>query len=510
MFPVLLRGRAVAGLLNQVAMLVGFTVLVMLLLLVYGFLFGGKAAEDPLPNPNQPARLISDESSMEEFSNEIAVASTKDLTNFLKKTWAPKSNPEPELVRIERVRKRLKAAEQLLLLDSSPEEYKLAVQVKLMALTDLYYRSIEGNFRLDVKEDLDQLKRFSESLVSAGDSTLRKDARVVLLNISLVEAAQETESDPQKSIDLIVSFLNDFRAEPKEAADMLGAMFPGILKLNPKFGLNLANGLMPVSNAIEEHRNLFRELRDQALVSATGLIQKQNRAMVGRADDVKELQRISRELAADPQGGAYLLFAVERVAHWFESEQKLKEAKQIYQSLLDTAQNRATQELVGLVTQAAKDGMKRCELVGKKFEFRGNDVIGAPLNPETFNGHLTVLFFFSAENNEISAELSAISERLTKLANRQVRFIVIFMETKSSHLMEDLVLRYPLIRFVLRSDDSEQLPSMYSQYPSHQVPQAILVNPEGQVFQIAVRPIDVFSIVNHWLDTYELKSKPVD
>jgi hypothetical protein len=485
-----------------------------ILLMAYNFFFG--SAEPPMTSVDSDSAtkqtgsvekpFLSDSMSFKRFAEEVAVSKQADLAGYLERT--NKLGPIDERVpaRIERNRRRVKAAEQLLKLDCTDEEYELAIKAKLRALSSIYNTAMDSGFQIEVTEDADELRKFSQSVSSDGDEEIRLDARLTIAGIDLIESAKlaEKEQAPEQAADQnaksIRQLLNDFPDNSK-VTEYLQSVFPVILKTSPSFAEQLTEKLLAFSDDFKQghQAELLRSLYDLTKITSADTRNKMENVFVGGEDAKQELISIAREFASDVSGGASLINELEILTNWMESVQEYATALEIYQLLLESASKRSTTELVNMAERAARHGKARCELVGKKIELRGERLAGGQLAAEQFEGNFVVVLFLTFERLNAEALLNEIAGELENLANRRVKFIAVTLDKSPDPAFNELALRFPAIEFLKLGAEDADPPSIHMQYPAHIIPQAILISPDGVLIRTAIKPLEINHVVNEEL-----------
>jgi hypothetical protein len=501
-----IKKKVSSPLANFLGMVAGFIILLITLLLVYGAIFGEpKSNSSPGAWETVDTELVppaasglSDLLTSTEFQKLLASAEVEDLVSFLIAMNAREPKPEPVPVRIERNRKRVKAAEQLMLLDVTRDQYELAAQSKLFALSSIYNTALESKFALEVNEEADQLLEFARSLVSDQSVELKLHGRLTILGLELVENSRRENalSLVQDSAELVLDVLRDFRGSPV-AFEYFENILPRILANNESFGLQLAAALAAQAAEFDaEHAaRFFRNMYDVTLLTPMTLRKRLDN--LWPRDDTQKAKLIEDglQLAADPQGGENVLNELALLMHWAEHEGDVESATRISQTLLDSASSRATPKLVELTSQAGKDGLRRCQALGQVLQFNGTTYSGSPFDPNQYDNHFVVILFLSFEKMDFRAFLTEHNAEFLSMAGRGVKLIAVSLDYNRDQSLEKFLERYPHLKFVTRGEEGTPEPIFY-QYPAQMIPQAIIVNPRGTIVRTALNPFELTENLN--------------
>lgn len=497
-----------SSIVNFLSLVVGFTVLVIIALTGFNYFFGSKDASETSADASNAVDskeaiverpLLSKSLSVEAFAKEIATAKVTDLMDYLKQSEVLGAMDERVPARIERNRRRVMAAEQLMLQDCTDEEFRLAAKAKLLALSSIYNTSLDTGFQIEVSEDADELKRFAQGLSLEPDDAIRLDARLTIAGIELIESAKLKDAQPNvdQAANSIIELLKDFPDEEK-VVGYLQMVYPSILELNPDFGLQLTQKLIPHGAEFKQKHQaqLFRNFYDLAKLATTKLKSKRENVFAGGEEATQELYSIADELASDPNGGEMIIQEFQLLVHWMEQEQEFARALKAYQSIIESAAQRSTTELAEKAREIGRDGILRCNLIGKQFEFRGERIVGGQLDADQYKGYFVVVMFLTFERMNVEALINEIYPEIASLANRQVRFIGVTLDKNPDPAFSALATHFPLIEFLQRGKDDDQPPSIYGQYPAKIVPQLILINPDGVVIRTGKSPTELSQVVN--------------
>jgi hypothetical protein len=501
---VLKKRKFSSPLANFLAMFGGFTVLITALLLLYSALFteaqpsstdGDPQITDSITEESSSKIGLSTSATMTEFMKSLSSATAQELFDFLIKMNIAKSAQESIPVRIEWNRKRVKAAEQLMLLNSTSEQYELAAMSKLLALSAIYNLALESNFSLNVDEESDQLLKYAKSLINDSSTSLKLHGGLTVLGLELLETSKSPDalSKVDEKVTLLLNLLRETPESPEAVTKYFEMIFPRILKEHEAFGIELAKGLVKHQAEFDsdQAKHFFEDMYDTSVLVPKKLRRKLDSIWSGDEEQIQELIQLGLELAADTQSGEMVLNELALLTHWLEQKQDYEDAKLIYQVLLDTASERSTPRLATRVTRDGNHGLQRCQAVGNKLEFVARLIDGSQLEASQFNNHFVVILFASYERMNYLKLLNELNSEFASLSNQNVKFIVAFLEQNPDKSLAKVLERYSLIHFVIGDESFDPSPTILQQYPAHIIPQAIIVNPRGVVVRTALKPLEM-------------------
>lgn len=482
----------------------GFIVLLTSVLLLYGAIFGepdpsslnGETPDVATDSQKLAGKFdLSASLTMNEFMTLVSTAKPDELDDFLVAMNSATNVQASVPVRIEQNRKRVKAAEQLMLLDCTRAQYELAAMSKLLGLSAIYNLALEANVPLEVTEESDQLLRFAHSLTTDSSSSLKLHGGLTVLGLRLLDVSKQPDalSKTDEMLELTLKLLRDFSDSPEVILRYLEQIYPRILQHNQDFGLEYATRLLQHRSEIqsEQAQQFFRDLYDSTVLLPMKLPELLDSGFVLNEAHYQKLLGHALQLASNPKTGEKARFELEKLTHWLEQNEKLDDAKRIYEKVLEIAPQRETPKLVFTATKDANDGLQRCQAVGKKIEFNAKLIEGPQLESSHFENSFVVIIFMSYGQPDFLRRLEEISVELSPLSNQNVKYLVVIMEEEISKNLSKLTSRFSGIQFVSRQRVDEQTPSLFEQYPAHIIPQAIIVDPRRVVVRSALKPLDI-------------------
>lgn len=421
------------------------------------------------------------------FEYSLAVSNSSELKEMLAEI--SKVDPGEGLpLYFERQRKRIRIAEQLLMLKIDEKTRLLAVQAKLGAHSNLFNATLKH--QAPPPEILQQMRSAAEKHVDDFNSDIRRLAKTALWGVDLFESVIEEELPfaVEEQADKLLSLVVEFPQNEGLRFNLLG-MLVSLENYKPEMALEMREQLI---QRIEEfhqldERDLVIEFSDSLKLKSTGFREKMEKLSTAPSPLVEEMVQLSIGLAADPMVGIGVMKELNVFGNWLENQKKLDQAKEIYRTLLDSVDSRNESGTTEIARELATKGLTRSNAIGNRAI-----VTGISLNDSSFWGHdfgdlnLVIIFWqqsIELQSNRIEKHLAEISG----ISPETPRFKVLLVEIEPQEMVLEnpLIQKFPDAVFVnwAEGPEQERLKALLEYYPVNIVPRAIIIDSEGYLVQ---------------------------
>ncbi len=396
----------------------------------------------------------------------------------------------PLTVQVDENLKRAQVASQMLSMPMTNSQRNMAIESQITALSIVYGLDLLNNMRIpDVGPNL---MAAAESHLADTNPRIARTSRLAYAKVQCYEFFKNYNSDhdPQPIVTLVLDLLHDF-PDDELVLSTVNVIVMSLPKFNRALGQRILQSICQKSSEFSSAKEqiFFREIRDEVLLLESNFDPLLDDRWVNGEAGQRELLKVALALARDTTGAENLLVKVDSVANWFEQINQHDQARQIYQAFLDSEPVRNTADLAELVHRLGKDGIRRCELNGKKLEISGPLTLGGSLEPAEVANRIVLIIFWSEKNLPSTKVLQDFHGTARELVARNVLVLAVCTdaERESAHLR--IANSLPSYRFIDYTTGSQIGPSLLDQYPTGLLPKAVVVDQRGIVMD-ANAPID--------------------
>jgi hypothetical protein len=416
-------------------------------------------------------------------SNDVAeVADTLlELNNWPRKARLP--------VKISANRKREQLANKLLSMDGISEtDRELAIDSMIESLTAIY--------GLDLFHDLkdrqigEELSGVAGQYVDDPSPSIRRSARLAMLKYHAFEYLKYRRPELHQPMeDSLLKMLSDYPNDPFVQSNVK-LVFKRIAQIDPNTYKRLSQALLAKRSEFEGTgvMPMLVGLGDRMVLLETRYTEQFENRWVNGAEGQRQLLETSLQLAREPSVGIDVIEEIDRVGQWFESVNKLDQARQIFQALASSPQRFGGDEATRLSKTLGEQGLTRCGSLGKPAEFTGYDVRGRALTAERFRGRVVVVVFWSVRDSESKQEMRLLHSEKGFYGSLPVDVIAVCVDRDPTKSFGATI--ETLNRFIC-TDPAKYGESgipFTKQCPISRVPQIMLINQQGQLVDANVPP----------------------
>jgi len=456
------------------------------------------AQADIAPTENIKSNIASGESYDEVEalmdSNNIAgvVAKLSELNKWPKDAELP--------VRVSANRNREKIAKKLLRMDGLSESDRVfAIDALIESLAAIY--GLDFYYNLNDRLIADQFQTVAQSHLNDTDDKIVRSAELALLKLHAFEFLKsKSPSDEQYQglEDSVFHFLTAY-SNDSLALSNVKLIFKSMSHFKPDVCVKLTNLLVGKRTEYTGTKadQLVADLADASLMLETRYETLfENRWVNGQAGR-DQLMRVSLKLLSNQSAGRAVIEKVDQVAQWFEQQNKLDRAGEIYQALVDEANRPNDPVATKTANKLGRNGLIRCDAVGQAIEFTGVDIQGRPLSTARFKGRIVAVVFWSVNDTDSIDELVQLHREKAQYSSLPAETIAICIENNPGKVFVKTV--ESLKRFIICDPaeySSAGIPFM-KQVPVTQVPQIILIDPNGNLSDTNVPGDNLRSHIEH-------------
>ncbi len=431
-----------------------------------------------------------------DFTHAVATASTDELEEHLQHLGLPISTSLSFPAQIERHRQRVQVAEQLLMHRLRPHQHELALSAKLQGLSAIYNVALDSGYQLALNEDREQLLEFAKSLVDDRSEQVRKNARLTIFGLTALDGAKSP--DAMSQVETIASLAVESVEQNKDDQAVLNYVRTIVLRIN-RSNLEVGKAVM---KAIISHKSeltsetglaLLRDLTDSVLLAEAELKTKLERLEAGAGSDKQEVIDSIVALAANPEGSETVLDELTMAGHRLEALTEMESAQTLYQTILDSVDQRSTDSARDFARRIGNDGLTRVHAINRPLHFQETRFNGESFSSESIAGRKAVIVFISFSKMDAVDTLRDLYGELQGLSRQDVKVLVLNIDESTPEEVAEVGTEFPGIIFLKRGDEQADSRTLYQQYPAHVFPQAILVNREGHIVQTAIKLNEITS-----------------
>lgn len=403
-------------------------------------------------------------------------------------------------VRVSANRNREKIAKKLLRMDGLSESDRIfAIDSLIEALAAIY--GLDYFYNLGDRQVGIQLQKVSESHLNDTDAQIVRSAELALLKYHAFEYLKsKSPSDEQyQSLESKLFKVLDVYSNDTYALSNVKLIFKSMSRFKPDLCLKMTKLLVGKRKEYTGTKvdQLVADLADASILLETRYETLfENRWVNGQAGR-DQLMRVSMKLISDKSAGRSVIEKVDQVAQWFEQQNKLDRAREIYQALLDEADRPDDPVAIKTAKKLGRNGLTRCDALGQPIVFSGVDIDGRPLSKERFRGRIIAVIFWSVKDAASIEELVQLHKERAQYSSLPADIISVCIEQNPGKVFSETVEQ--LTRF--RNCDpakyrSEGIP-FTKQVPVTRVPQILLIDQQGNISDTNVPGDNLRSHIEH-------------
>ena len=399
-------------------------------------------------------------------------------------------------VQLDRLGKISHVAKVILENDSITEEQRVrATQSRIRALWNLYYVKLIN--KLDSRETTQRFFDFVRVHLDDNSEPVAKAAHVAyvrgLAGETITKKFEEKLSDFKSAVEELMILHPDDPA----AIETVRVVFTQLRAANSEKAIELANQVSEIAKQAvsKEGQQLSRFLDDIVLLYDNGIGDLSRIAKI-LEDDVAFQQKLV-SLAQNPECGETILTQLDNGVELLERRGQHKLALGLSEEIVASAQHRDDEKLKTMAKRIGMDGVKRNQLVNSEWKFDETDHLGQTITAERFTDSVTLVVFFSPEQNQAESVVRAVNSLSKALAGRNVQYIfveVVEKETDQHRLSKSKGVKSPILL------TSQVSPNRYlKQCPTRRLPYLVLIDKNGIVDSINVSLSGVLTRIEHLL-----------
>ena len=374
----------------------------------------------------------------------------------------------------------------MLKLPLSPSQRELAANSKIEALSAIY--GMDFLYERKSPTAGPDLRSAAETFRQDSNQKIAQTAKLAIVKVDAFEFIKNgSVGDLQPTLDQIIALLREDPNNEFLIAN-IRLIVISLFQFDRESALKLMRNLEAVGPEFESSKasSLFLFLSDQirlAKSDISGLFE--NRWVNGQAGQ-RELRKTTIHLAADPAGGLEVLNMIDQVASWFEQDNQYENAQQIYQALLDSAEHRQNVEVALAAQKFGRNGLTRCQLAGKKLEFKAKLDSGDTLTSNDLENRIVVVIFFSLEDQGSVSDLNAFHGKCADFNGKQITVLAYCVDDKFDSSIQTLRRRIPGFMLLINQPAETGYPTLLQQCPVSKLPHALLIDHLGRVDDVNV------------------------
>lgn len=337
-------------------------------------------------------------------------------------------------VRVSANRNRERVAKKLLRMDGLREtDREFAIESLIEALSAIYGMDLLHDLRDD--QIGSQLKEVADQHLNDTNSQVVRSANLALLKYYAFEYVKYRKDEQyqneqyQALEDSLFKVMADY-SDDGYAVSNVKLIFKSLTRLHPEVCVKLTDLLVKKRSeyAGTKAEQLVADLADASLLfGARYPSMFENRWVNGQAGR-DELFRTSLKLLSDKSTGRKVVDQVDIVAQWFEQQNKLTQARQIYQTMLDKAERSGKPQATETARRLGQNGLTRCDAFGNPADFSGIDIRGRRISSGRFAGRIVAVIFWSLKNARSQRELIQLHQEKTQYTSLPADIIAICID----------------------------------------------------------------------------------
>lgn len=501
---------------NFLAMLLGFVVAVIMLLLLANFLIK-QPAKDPVAAiepvavtsrlPDRPVSILT--------ANDLrfqAMLETDDLETleryFFEIDQAVSDESVSKRTGIQEIHKRQVDVTGRLLRQSSKLDKELKYQVvtkRIVSLAVLDRESMKTESR-DPKHKR-ELQLMRSEFSDDADQRIAVYSQVVLAALEASDVGDDVEPVAKRLYQLAKKYPDDSLVHQTIRLSVVDQINRG----HRKTGIRIAEAILSkveVSEFVEftELSNVFQELRDWKSLSDENFFETwESRTFNGKVG-YEQLSDVGARLCQVKSGGHTLLDHIDQIAKWFERKGEFEFGLSIYQKLVEVA-NEYELPSVGRRAKALGEfGLRRCKLVDSVLQLKGTKHDDSSFDEAEFKDQVVVVAFFSLADPAFINKLESIQKERQAWVGKPVREIAVCIDRPTvsssgkSYVQQLEGIAESLPGWLICKRDAQGGLPIFEQCPSEVADRVMLIDRNHRVVEIDILPRELRSQIRFALD----------
>jgi hypothetical protein len=425
------------------------------------------------------------------YSDNVAEVSAKlmDLNDWPRTAELP--------VRVSANRDREKVAKKLLRMNGLRETDRVfAIESLIEALSAIY--GLDLFYNLHDNQIGDQLKQVAEQHAKDTSAQVVRSADLALLKYNAFEYVKYRKDELYQPLeDSLLKVLAEYPDDIYSISNVR-LIFKSLTRLHPDVCVKLTNLLVKSRSeyAGTKTDQLIADLADAAILLKTRYATMfENRWVNGKAGR-EQLLRTSLDLVANNAAGRSVIEQVDRVAQWFEQQDKLDQARDIYQAMAD-----ATRPNDQIATETSRrlgqNGLTRCDALGQPIVYSGVDIKGQPFSSGRFQGKIVAIVFWSLNNSDSQQELIQLHQEKRQYSSLPAEIIAVCIDERPGSDFGNLAGQLNRFRSCDPANYATEGIPFTKQIPITQVPHVVLVDQQGIISDTNVPGDNLRSHIEH-------------
>ena len=464
---------------NFFSFILGMATTVMLVLWGYSAINGEYAQADLAPEASGKNDVLGEnydelEALLESDSVPEVSAKLMDLNNWPRDAELP--------IRVSSNRDREKVAKKLLRMKGLRETDRVfAIDSLIEALSAIY--GLDLFYNLNDKQIGSQLKEVAEQHVADTSSKVVRSSNLALLKYNAFEFVKYRKDELYQPLeDTLFRILTEYPDDTYSISNVR-LIFKSLTRLHPDVAVKLTNLLVKKRGEYTGTKadQLIADLADSSLLLKNRYSSMfENRWVNGKAGR-DQLFRTSLQLVSDKSAGRAVIEQVDKVAQWFEQQNKLDRAREIYQTMVDDSNRPDNQIATKTSARLGRNGLVRCDAIGKAAKFSGVDIQGKALTKQRFNGKIVAVVFWSLKDEASQKELLQLHQEKAQFSSLPAEVVTVCIDKNPGPEFGKLASK--LFRF--RSTDPAEYESdgipFTQQVPITRLPHILLIDQKGVI-----------------------------
>ena len=422
----------------------------------------------------------------------VAVAKLADLNDWPRAAELP--------VRVSANRDREKVAKKILRMDGLKESDRVfAIDSLIEALSAIY--GLDYYYNLGDRQVSVQLREVAESHVNDTNAQVVRAAELAILKHDAFEHVKlkaPSDESYQTLESTLLKVLDRYKND-NFALSNIRLIFKHFGRSKPDLSLKLTELLQAKRRefAGSKVEQLVADLTDAAILQQTRYATMfENRWVNGQAGR-DQLLRVSRKLLANKSAGRSVIEKVDQVAQWFEQQNKIGRARQIYRAMLDEADRSDSPIAMRTAKTLGQNGLTRCDAIGQPAVFSGVDIEGRPLTRQRFSGRIVAVIFWSVKDAGAKEELLKLHKERTQYSSLPADVVDVCIERNPGKEFAETVQNLTRFKSCNPAKYGADGVPFTKQVPITRVPQILLIDQQGNISDTNVPSDNLRSHIEH-------------
>ena len=403
-------------------------------------------------------------------------------------------------VRVSANRKREKVAKKILRMNGLKESDRVfAINSLIEALSAIY--GLDYYYGLRDRQVSVQLKEVAESHQNDTSAQVVRAAELALLKyhaFEYVKLKAPSDEHYQSMESNLLKVLNHY-PDDNFALSTVRLIFKHFGRSKPDLSIKLTDLLSEKRPEFAGTKadQLVADLADSAILLETRYVTMfENRWVNGQAGR-DQLLRVSLKLLSDKSAGRTVIERVDQVAQWFEQQNKIERAREIYQTMLDEADRRDSPIAMKTAKELGQNGLTRCDSIGKPAIFSGVDIKGRPLTRQRYSGRIVAVIFWSLKDPACKEELLKLHQERTRYSSLPADFVTVCIDRNPGPEFGETVGKLSRFQSCNPAKYGADGVPFTKQVPVTTVPQILLIDQQGNISDTNVPSDNLRSHIEH-------------